>query len=81
MLVILVIIITRKIRIIKKYEFTIKMTTEELNVVNIIGDQAEFRKTPVSLSNVKLEKIESELAGQEIYAFKPMPGVYANRRR
>ena len=32
------------------------MTTEELNVVNIISDQAEFRKTPVSLSNVKLEK-------------------------
>ena len=29
-----------------------------LDVVSIIGDQAEFRKTPVSLSNVKLEKIE-----------------------
>ena len=37
-----------------------------LDVVKVIGDQAEFRKTPVSLSNVKLEKIERELAGQEI---------------
>ena len=37
-----------------------------LDVINLIGDQAEFRKTPVSLSNVKLDKIEKELAGQEI---------------
>ena len=37
---------------------TIKMKTEELNAVDIISDQAESRKTPVSLSNVKLEKIE-----------------------
>ena len=60
----------------KNIELTIKMTTEELNVVNIISDQAEFRKTPVSLSNVKLEKIESELAGQEIpMLLNSTPGV------
>ena len=64
----------------KNIEITIKMTTEELNVVNIISDQAEFRKTPVSLSNVKLEKIESELAGQEIpMLLNSTPGVYATQ--
>ena len=64
----------------KNIELTIKMTTEELNVVNIISDQAEFRKTPVSLSNVKLEKIESELAGQEIpMLLNSTPGVYATQ--
>jgi len=65
----------------KNIELTIKMTTEELNVVNIISDQAEFRKTPVSLSNVKLEKIESELAGQEIpMLLNSTPGVYATQQ-
>jgi len=64
----------------KNIELTIKMNTEELNVVNIISDQAEFRKTPVSLSNVKLEKIESELAGQEIpMLLNSTPGVYATQ--
>ena len=65
----------------KNIEITIKMDTEELNVVNIISDQAEFRKTPVSLSNVKLEKIESELAGQEIpMLLNSTPGVYATQQ-
>ena len=61
-------------------KLTIKMSTEELNVVDIISDQAEFRKTPVSLSNVKLEKIERELAGQEIpMLLNSTPGVYATQ--
>jgi iron complex outermembrane receptor protein len=52
-----------------------------LDVVSIIGDQAEFRKTPVSLSNVKLEKIEKELAGQEIpILLNSTPGVYATQQ-
>ena len=52
-----------------------------LDVVSIIGDQAEFRKTPVSLSNVKLEKIEKELAGQEIpMLLNSTPGVYATQQ-
>ena len=47
-----------------------------LNVINLTGDQAEFRKTPVSLSNIKLEKIEKELAGQEIpMLLNSTPGV------
>jgi len=52
-----------------------------LDVVKVIGDQAEFRKTPVSLSNVKLEKIERELAGQEIpMLLNSTPGVYATQQ-
>jgi iron complex outermembrane receptor protein len=52
-----------------------------LNVINLTGDQAEFRKTPVSLSNVKLEKIEKELAGQEIpMLLNSTPGVYATQQ-
>ena len=52
-----------------------------LDVVRVIGDQAEFRKTPVSLSNVKLEKIERELGGQEIpMLLNSTPGVYATQQ-
>ena len=68
------------IQLFSSQNLTIKMKTEELNVVNIISDQAEFRKTPVSLSNVKLEKIETELAGQEIpMLLNSTPGVYATQ--
>ena len=52
-----------------------------LDVINIITDQAEFRKTPVSLSNVTLEKIENELGGQEIpILLNSTPGVYATQQ-
>ena len=52
-----------------------------LDVISLTGDQAEFRKTPVSLSNVKLEKIEKELAGQEIpILLNSTPGVYATQQ-
>tara|TARA_Y100000994_G_scaffold159072_1_gene130410 strand:- start:50417 stop:53218 length:2802 start_codon:yes stop_codon:yes gene_type:complete len=52
-----------------------------LDVVSLIGDQAEFRKTPVSLTNVKLERIEKELAGQEIpMLLNSTPGVYATQQ-
>ena len=63
-------------------EVSIKLNPDiVLNVVNLIGDQAEFRKTPVSLSNVKLEKIEKELAGQEIpILLNSTPGVYATQQ-
>ena len=36
-----------------------------LDAISVSIDQAQFRKTPVSLSNVKLEKIERELGGGE----------------
>ena len=68
----------------KKSNINISITLNPdiiLNVVNLIGDQAEFRKTPVSLSNVKLEKIEKELAGQEIpMLLNSTPGVYATQQ-
>ena len=52
-----------------------------LDVVSVISDQAEFRKTPVSLSNVKLEKIEQDLGGQEIpMLLNSTPGVYATQQ-
>ena len=56
---------------------TIQMKTEELNAVDIISDQAEFRKTPVSLSNVPLKKIERESSGRNIsMMLKSAVGVY-----
>ena len=52
-----------------------------LDIVNLISDQAEFRKTPVSLSNVRLEQIENELAGQDIpMLLNYTPGVYATEQ-
>ena len=52
-----------------------------LDVVTLVSDQAEFRKTPVSLSNVKVEQIEKELAGQEIpMLLNSTPGVYATQQ-
>ena len=52
-----------------------------LDIVNLISDQAEFRKTPVSLSNVRLEQIENELAGQDIpMLLNHTPGVYATEQ-
>ncbi len=66
----------------KPIGFIIKLNDDSvLDVVKVIGDQAEFRKTPVSLSNVKLEKIERELAGQEIpMLLNSTPGVYATQQ-
>tara|TARA_Y100000589_G_scaffold143860_1_gene137336 strand:+ start:1104 stop:3908 length:2805 start_codon:yes stop_codon:yes gene_type:complete len=52
-----------------------------LDAVVVSSDQAQFRKTPVSLSNVKLEKIERELGGQEIpMLLNSTPGVYATQQ-
>ena len=67
---------------ISELNITIKLNPElMLNAVSVISDQAEFRKTPVSLSNVKLEKIERELAGQEIpILLNSTPGVYATQQ-
>lgn len=61
---------------------TIKLSPDlVLDVISVIGDQAEFRKTPVSLSNIKLEKIENELGGQEIpMLLNSTPGVYATQQ-
>ncbi|MAQ69739.1 MAG: hypothetical protein CMD23_01415, partial [Flavobacteriales bacterium] len=66
----------------KNLNITVELQADVLlDVVSIIGDQAEFRKTPVSLSNVKLEKIEKELAGQEIpMLLNSTPGVYATQQ-
>ncbi|MAQ31994.1 MAG: hypothetical protein CMD26_04620 [Flavobacteriales bacterium] len=53
----------------------------QLDLVTVVSDQAEFRKTPVSLSNVKIEQIEQELAGQEIpMLLNSTPGVYATQQ-
>jgi len=52
-----------------------------LDVVTLVSDQAEFRKTPVSLSNVKIDQIEKELAGQEMpMILNSTPGVYATQQ-
>ena len=66
----------------QKINLSIKLKADViLSVVSVVGDQAEFRKTPVSLSNVKLEKIEKELAGQEIpILLNSTPGVYATQQ-
>ncbi len=53
----------------------------QLDLVTVVSDQAEFRKTPVSLSNVKIEQIEQELAGREIpLLLNSTPGVYATQQ-
>ena len=67
---------------ISELNITIKLNPDlMLNAVSVISDQAEFRKTPVSLSNVKLEKIERELAGQEIpILLNSTPRVYATQQ-
>jgi len=52
-----------------------------LDIINIVGDVAQFRKTPVSLSNVALKKIDNELAGQEIPTLlTSTPSVYATQQ-
>tara|TARA_A100001011_G_C14313069_1_gene846583 strand:+ start:609 stop:3425 length:2817 start_codon:yes stop_codon:yes gene_type:complete len=65
-----------------KNNFVVSLESDViLDVVKLIGDQAEFRKTPVSLSNVKLEKIERELAGQSVpMLLNSTPGVYASQQ-
>ena len=66
----------------KIIEEKIKLVSDiTLDVVTLVSDQAEFRKTPVSLSNVKIEQIEKELAGQEIpMLLNSTPGVYATQQ-
>ena len=53
----------------------------QLDLVTLVSDQAEFRKTPVALTSVTIDKIEQELAGQEIpLLLNSTPGVYATQQ-
>tara|TARA_B100001250_G_C19808092_1_gene794379 strand:- start:152 stop:3109 length:2958 start_codon:yes stop_codon:yes gene_type:complete len=75
---------TRSISFSQKSNINLNITLNPdvvLDVISLVSDQAEFRKTPVSLSNVKLEQIENELAAQEIpMILNHTPGVYATQQ-
>ena len=66
----------------KIIEKTINLISDiTLDVVTLVSDQAEFRKTPVAMSYVKIDQIERELAGQEIpMLLNSTPGVYATQQ-
>lgn len=56
------------------------MKTIMLSEVEVVGDMARSRVTPVAFSTVKPEKIEEELASQDIpMILNTTPGVYATQ--
>ena len=62
-------------------DLVIRLKSTTLDIIEIIGDVAEFRKTPVSLSTVKIDKIQNELAGQEMPTLlNSTPGVYTTQQ-
>ena len=62
-------------------DITINLKSTTLDIIEIVGDVAEFRKTPVSLSTVKIDKIQNELAGQEMPTLlNSTPGVYTTQQ-
>ena len=55
-----------------------KLKTITLNEVEVVGDVAKTRETPVAFSNVSPKQIEEQLAAQDIpLILNATPGVYA----
>jgi hypothetical protein len=58
-----------------------KMKTITLSEVEVVGDMARSRETPVAFSNISPVKIEEELASQDIpMILNSTPGVYATQQ-
>ena len=64
----------------KNQEFNFYLSNIVLDEVEVVSDIARSRETPVAFSNVSPEKLEEELAGQEIpMILNSTPGVYATQ--
>ena len=57
-----------------------KLKTVLLNEVQVVADIAQQRKTPVAFSTINVEKLNEELASQDIpMVLNSTPGVYATQ--
>ncbi|MBT3418040.1 MAG: TonB-dependent receptor, partial [Flavobacteriales bacterium] len=64
----------------KKITLNFKLETIQLNEVQVVGDIAIERKTPIAFSTISVKKINEELASQDIpMVLNSTPGVYATQ--
>jgi hypothetical protein len=65
----------------KPVTLKIELSSLTIDEVIIVADVARNRETPVAFSNVSLEKVSSELAGQDLpMILNTTPGVYATQQ-
>ncbi|MCD4680378.1 MAG: TonB-dependent receptor, partial [Bacteroidales bacterium] len=58
-----------------------KLENKTLTEVEVVGDMARARETPVAFSNIKPLKLQEELASQDIpLLLNSTPGVYATQQ-
>ena len=72
---------TREIEVTDKNIFlSFNLKTVTLDEVEVVGDFARTRETPVAFSNISTAKIEEQLASQDIpLILNSTPGVYATQ--
>lgn len=64
----------------KNIYLTFNLKTLTLDEVEVVGDFARTRETPVAFTNISLAKIEEQLASQDIpIILNATPGVYATQ--
>ena len=72
---------TKKVKVTSKTQFlNIKLASNSLREIEIIADIAKERETPVAFTNISKEKLNEELASQDIpMILNSTPSVYATQ--
>lgn len=73
--------VTRKVTVTSRPQIVdVKLSNVMINEIEIIADIAKERETPVAFTNVTREKLNEELASQDIpMVLNSTPGVYATQ--
>ncbi len=72
---------TKKVKVTSKTQFlNMKLSSNALREIEITADIAKERETPVAFTNISKEKLNEELASQDIpMVLNSTPGVYATQ--